>query len=98
MDLSGVYMKFKLKAFTKAIESFKYGMPDTAEIEINVNNEDIQESKICDCITITSTWQETPAKYDDNKNVSIVTQTLELFPESENRPFKIITIRTRDIG
>lgn len=96
MDLSGVTMKFKLKNFKQAFNSFSYTLPEGAEIEILVREEDIQQSKLCSTMTMVASFEKKAAAYDNNSNPTYVTVTIEVFPESENRPFKITTVETRD--
>ena len=90
-------MKFKLKALKRAMDALRYGAPDDAEIEIIVRTEDIQQGKLCDAITMVASWTELPPSYSDEKNPIAVVQTLEMFPESENRPFRVITTKTKEI-
>lgn len=90
-------MKFKVKAWKKAMDAVQYGVPDDAEIEIVVRTEDFEQNKICDCFTLIVTYAEKASSYDSNKNSTDVTHTLEMYPESENRSPRVITTKVRNI-
>lgn len=89
-------MKFKSKQLKRAIDAFQYSMPDDALIEIHTKEEDIPNNCICSSLTMTASWQENASKYDTNQEPVSVTQTIEVFSEEENRPFRIITNKVRE--
>ncbi len=91
-------MKFKSKIFMKALEAFKYNVPDNAEIEIIPRIEDIAQGQLCDAFVMVATWIAKPESYDSNKNDYTVTHTLECFPESEGRPPRFTKTSSRDIS
>jgi|ERR1051325_2400686 hypothetical protein len=97
VNLSGVTMKFKSKEFMKALNSFKYSVPDNAEIEITTRNENIDQGQLCDAFMMVATWTTKPDSYDDIKTDVHHTQCIEFFPESENRKPRLTATKSRDV-
>lgn len=90
-------MKFKAEKWKHAMDVLYDNMPPTAEIEITVRDENFDQGKICDCVTLVATWSKLPASYDKNRNAINVVQTVEVFPEEENRPARVTTVESRDL-
>ena len=91
-------MKINSKKFHTAYNSLRYATPDDAEIEFSIREENIQEGKISSCLSLTASWDKPPSSYDSLKTTIHVSLTLEVYPDSENTPSRLITIETRDLN
>jgi hypothetical protein len=91
-------MIFKLKKFNKILDAFKSGLPDDAEVEFLIKEEDLQSNKLGSCMVITAIWIEQPSKYDNETSEIDVVRVLEMFPESEGIPARCTTTKSRNIG
>jgi len=63
-------------------------------IDISLRQEDIEEGRLCDCMVMTSISTE-PAS--EERHVSTVTTTLEVFSDNENRPPRLTEQKCRDL-
>jgi hypothetical protein len=91
-------MKLKVKTLKMAMDEFTKGTPEGTEVEVTMRQENFEEGKLCDCVSFTTVHKELHNGYDQNRNDTIVTKTVEIFPESEGQPPKVTVIRTRDVS
>ena len=82
-------MKFKIKDISNALEYFKYnGTIDTklSHIEISLRIEDLDNNKVGSSMTFSAEGIKQPSAYERIKTPKSIVISMEIFPESENRP------------
>jgi hypothetical protein len=92
-------MKFKMKDLKAAIDHMRYSchVKDDSELEILLNEEDIQDSKLGSCMEIRAEHQVEASSYESTKTPKTVSVSIEVFPTSENRPMRSTIKETREI-
>ena len=92
-----IKVKFNHRQLKLAMDYIYADAPADALVEIIIKEEDFEKSKICDCMVISSTFEQAPASYDTNKNKYTVVRTVEVFGDGEGRLPRISTQYSREL-
>ena len=93
-------MNIKLKDLRQAIEYFRYSarVEDNTSIEVSINEENIENSKLCSSITFSAKLTKEANPYESLKTQKDSEISVEIFSEEENRPARVTTQESRDLG
>jgi hypothetical protein len=93
-------MKIKFSDLKKAVEYFSYNVrvPADGYLEITLRDEDLAQSRIGSAIMFTLTTTKAAETYDRVKTDKVIVSTLEIFPDSENRPARLSTQESQDLA
>lgn len=92
-------MKIRYKELLKALDHIRYqsGSKDDQVVEITMREEDIQNNRLCDSMTVTLTTVSGPGQYDSVRSNVTKEYVLEVFSESENRTPHLTITESRDL-
>ena len=84
-------MQIKLKDLKKALEHLYYHCPtdEGTEVIVSIQEENIQDGKLCDHISLTVHGLREARSYDYVQSERTVTTHIEVFSTSENRPSQL---------
>jgi hypothetical protein len=70
---------------------YKLSVPEDADIEIAIRDEDFDQNKIGSCMTLVVTYDKAPGQYDKWLGLKTVKHIMEVYPASEGRNPRITT-------
>ena len=84
-------MLVNLKNLRKALEHLHYHCPttDESDVIVSIQEENIQDGKLCDYLTLTVHGTREARSYDSVQSERTVTTCIEVFSSSENRPSQL---------
>lgn len=90
-------MKFKMQQLKKSFSEFFYSLPEDSVIDVCLSEEDIQRGTLGSSMLITVVYTQPASRYESNQSEKTIKKSIEIFPESENRPPRIIKEESQEL-
>ena len=92
-------MRVRLAELRKALDHLRYNIDsgDDAWVEVQLRAEDIAAGRLCDHIEVSATWEKQPSSYSSYLTMVTHVTTVEIFPNTENRPVRFTEQAVQDL-